>query len=419
MKEYSTKSVCIVDNGLFPGFAETLAPSFGKVYYTSPWISDFPSSNRIKLSEGFPDFERVKDIWSVIEDVDLFVFPDLYQPDLQMYLASQGKRVWGSRHGEEIEIDREKALAYFDSLGLPLVPYEVVYGMTELRKYLKSRKNEKLWIKIGLARGDMETFSVDGYELAQGRLDDLQYRLGPAAEDHYFIVEENVDGMIDVGIDTYCIDGKFPNYALLGIERKDEGYVGSVQQWEKLPSRVTSMYEALTPTLQKFEYRNFFAIEARVLDQKTWLGDPCTRAGSPVMEVELLMVNNLAEVIWEGAAGTLIEPEYNGKYGFEMLVISPWAEIHPMLIQYPEKYRENIKFRYATQFPDGLYTMPQKDGPQVVCAVVAYGDSVDECIAQVDEISGEIKGTKLECLSGSKEGLKENLKQFDEWGIKF
>lgn len=417
--EFSSKSACVVDNGLFAGLAERLAQSFGKVYYTSPWVADFPVSTKIKLAEGFPDFERVKDIWEIVDDVDLFVFPDLYNPALQMYLQDKGKRVWGSRYGEELEINRKEALEYFDSLGLPLVPYKVCEGMTELRKYLQSRPKEKLWIKIGLARGDTETFSIENFELGQGRLDDLQAKLGPVAESHYFIVEDDVPGMIDVGLDTYSIDGKFPSKCLLGIEKKDEGYIGAVKGWKELPSRITDMYEALTPALKEYQYRNLFAIEARVLDQKDWLGDPCCRFGSPVSELELSMIQNLPEIIWEGADGKLVEPKYTAKYGFEMLIQSAWAMEHPMKVEFPEKYRDQVKFRYATQFEDGLWTMPQKDGPQVVCAVCATGNSVDECMAEADEIGEEIRGTKLEVLKGSEDGLKQYLEQLAEWQIPF
>jgi hypothetical protein len=82
MSDYSTKSVAVCDNGIFSALAETLSASFGKVYYTAPWISAFPSSYQLEVGEGFPNFERVHDIWEIVDDVDLFVFPDLFQGPL-------------------------------------------------------------------------------------------------------------------------------------------------------------------------------------------------------------------------------------------------------------------------------------------------------------------------------------------------
>ena len=104
--------------------------------------------------------------------------------------------------------------------------------------------------------------------------------------------------------------------------------------------------------------------------------------------------------------------------GFEVLVQSDWVDSHPLLVEFPDKFREQIKFRYATQFPDGLWIMPQKAGP-IFGAVVTYGDSIDACIAEAQEISDSIKGTQIEAFTGSAEILKKNLEQLAEWGVKF
>src|SRR5271165_769664 len=101
MTNYSSNSVCVVDNGIFAEVARALSKSFGRVYYTSPWVADFPSSYKTELGEGFPDFDKVNDIWEIIDEFDLFVFTELYQGPLQEYLTAPGKRVWGSRNADE------------------------------------------------------------------------------------------------------------------------------------------------------------------------------------------------------------------------------------------------------------------------------------------------------------------------------
>jgi hypothetical protein len=45
-------------------------------------------------------------------------------------------------------------------------------------------------------------------------------------------------------------------------------------------------------------------------DGKAYLIDPCCRAGSPPNELYQLMISNLADVIWYGAEGLVIEPEF-------------------------------------------------------------------------------------------------------------
>jgi hypothetical protein len=417
--EYSTKSVCIVDNGLFPELARTLSRSFSQVFYTSPWVADYPTSYHIELAEGFPDFERVDDIWGIVDDVDLFIFPELHQGPLQEYLAKQGKRVWGSRNGDDLELYRKEAKEYFKSLDIPQAPYEVVKGMTALRAYIKKRGDkQKLWIKISRTRGDTETFCTEGYDLAKNHLDELQAEFGPVSEFREFIVEDNLPDTFDLAIDTYSIDGKYPKRALLGNEQKDQGYIGVVKEWNDFPLQMLDIYGKVSPALEKYQYRNFFALECRTGKDGLWLGDPCMRVGSPIFELELNMISNLPEILWEGADGKLVEPEYQGKYGFECLVESPWVDKHPLLVEFPEKYRDQIKFRYAAQFPDGLWIMPQQAG-SIFAAIVTFGDSIDACVAEAEEIAGEIKGQQVESFTGSAEKLKENLNALGKNGVRF
>jgi hypothetical protein len=395
-----------------------MAESFGKVFYTSPWVADYPSSYHTELGEGFPDFERVNDIWDIVDDVDLFIFPESHQGPLQNYLTDQGKRVWGSRNGDEIELYREDAREFIDSLGIAQPPYEVVKGMTALRKYIKSRDKDKLWIKISRTRGDTETFSVEGYELSKNHLDQLEAEFGPLAEHRSFVVEDNLPDTFDLAIDTYCIDGKFPSKSMLGNEQKDQGYIGVVKDWKDFPKQMRENYEAIGPALKEYGYRNFFAMEHRIGKGEMYLSDPCMRVGSPIFELELNMIANLPEILWEGAGGVLVEPDYKGKYGYEILVQSPWVDEHPLLVEFPEKYRDQIKFRYAAQFPDGLWILPQKAGP-IFGAIVTYGESIDACVAEAEEISSQIKGQQVESFTGSAEKLKKNLEDMAKWGSEY
>lgn len=422
--DYSSKSCCICDNGLFFELGRALAESFGKVYYTSPWVADFPVSYHTELGEGFAEVERVNDIWEVVDDVDLFVFPDLHQGPLQEYLAAQGKRVWGSRNGDEIEIYRPEAKELFKSLGIQQAPYEVIKGMSDLRKYIKGRGDDKLWIKISRTRGDAETFCAEGYELIKNRLDRIQAEFGPVAEFREFIVEDDLPDTFDLAIDTYCIDGQFPSIAQLGNEQKDEGYVCSVKPWQEMPKPLIDIYEKLAPTLKQFGYRNFFSLEIRVGESGFWLSDPCCRAGTPLLELELNMIENIPDILWSGAEGKIVDPVYKGSFGYEVLAQSEWADQNPLRIEFETKYRPQIKLRYAAQFPDGTWIMPQATNPwhsteTAFGAVVAYGNSLDECVEEVEKIAETIKGIGVEVFTGSIEAMTKNLKSLEDIGIQF
>lgn len=413
---FLTKSVAVVDNGLFSELAIKLSESFGKVFYTSPWVSDLPSSTQTEIGEGFPSFERVKDIWEIIDEVDLFVFTDLHQGPLQEYLEKRGKRVWGSRNGDELETDRVAAKSYFKTLGLPQAPYEVVKGMVALRSYLKGRDGEKLWVKISLTRGDTETFPVDRYDLVKNFLDTMEANLGPAAEHMEFIVEEHLEGSLDVAIDTYSIDGKFPSVAALGAEHKDEAYVCAVKKWNEMPAQLVDFYETLSPTLKNFGYRSMLSLESRVRQNEAWLCDPCCRCGSPPFELQMEMITNLPDILWNGADGKMVEPVYAAKYGVELIAKSDWAEQHPLLVEFPEGYRDQIKFRHATQYGSETWVMPQRAEP-LIAAIVTSGDSLDACFAEAVEIGKQIKGCKVEVPGKAVSELKDNISKLLEWGI--
>lgn len=412
------KTVAIVDNGLFAELARTLSRSFGRVLYTSPWIADFPSSTKVELGEGFPEYERIRDIWEVIDEVDLFVFPDLHNGPLQEYLADQGKRVWGARMGDELETARVEAKAFFKTLGIPQGKYEVIQGMTALRKHLQGR-NDKVWVKISLTRNDTETFSVCGYDGSKNRLDKFEAELGPAAEAMEFVVEDDMPGTLDIAIDTYCVDGKWPKKACLGTEKKDEGYICVVQDWDTMPPGLTGIYEKLSLTLEKYEYRNVISLESRMDKTTTYLADPCCRFGSPPSELQLNLITNLAEIMWEGADGRLVEPKFAGKYGAQFVIESKWSITNPLLVEFPEKYREQIKLRYATMFGEQIWIMPQHSDTPSFGSIVTFGDTLDECFDQAKEIAHEIKGIGIEALVGSVSGLQENLEIFKTFGVNF
>ena len=416
MTDLSGKSCCVVDNGIFSELARTLAKSFGQVWYTSPWVSGFPVSVQMEVGEGQPDVERIDDALEVVGDCDLFVFPDIYQAPLQEHLQSLGKRVWGSRQGDELEIYRREAKEHFAEHGIPQGEYEVVKGIDALRKYVKSNDKEKLWIKGNKARGDFETFAIEGYALGKSKLDDVETRLGPKAADMHYIVERNLRDTLDLAIDTFSIDGLYPQTAVLGTEEKGECYVGMVRPWAEMPDNLRNIYAKLTGTFRSYGYRNFLSLESRVDQKHIYLGDPCCRAGSPPMEVQLNWIRNLAEILWEGADGTLVEPVYAGKYGVQLNVHSDWANDHWLAVECPEQWRESVKWRYDTMFGDQVYIAPQGAGPRIG-AVVACGDSLDGCMEQCKEISGELKGIQVESFTRAFPIIEEKTEKLKEWGL--
>lgn len=414
--KYENYSVCVCDNGLFSELALTLSRSFGKVWYTTTWVSGFPLSSELEIAEGIDKVERIDDVHEIINDCDLFIFPDVYQGTLQTYLTSIGKRVWGSRKGDNLEIYRRESKELFEKLEIPQGDYIALKGMSQVRQFIQENDNEKLWIKGNKARGDFETFNVESYDLGKNKLDEIESRIGPVAADMVFIIEANLNDSIDIAIDTFCIDGKYPKKVALGTEEKGECYIAKVNDWQNITEKLTNLYDKLSNEFTKYEYRNFLSLESRVDKDNIYLGDPCCRCGSPPFELQLNWIKNLDEIIWEGAAGKLIEPIYNGIYGVELIVHSDWVDKHPLMVDFPEKYRDKIKFRYNTEFDGKTWILPQNAGPRIA-AIINYGDSLDSIIEECKEISGQIKGTQVESFTRAFPIAEEKIEKLKSFGV--
>jgi hypothetical protein len=323
-----------------------------------------------------------------------------------------GKRVWGCRSGSEMEIDRAKSKEISTGLGIEVGNYKTMVGIDKLRAHLK--KHDDQYVKISRTRGDMETFHSPNYEAVEGQLDGIDFKLGPKADLMEFIVEENTGPAIEIGYDGYTIDGKFPSSCLVGVEAKDTAYVAKQMRYSKIPPAVRGVNAKLSPQLAKYQYRGFLSTEIRSTeDGHDYLIDPCCRSGSPPGELYQLIVENLGEVIWYGAEGILIEPEFAGKWGAELIILSDALAEAWVKVSFPEEYAENVKLRYFTEHEGSTYVIPQANKMPFLGAVVGYGDTAQEAIAKVTEVAKTVEAFDLksqpEALETALADLKEML----------
>jgi predicted RNase H-like HicB family nuclease len=416
------KTIIVYDNGLFIELAIELSKAFKKVYYYMPWKNGFPKSNQYVVGQGIPEIERIYDFFDYVEKADLFVFPDVYDGDLQLYLEKQGKLVWGARKGEEMELYRDKMKDHMKKLGLYVTPYKVIKGLAALREHLK--KNDKQYVKINKTRGDMETFRSENYKLIEPVLDELEHNLGALKYIKEFIVEDALDDTeddhcVESGCDLYTVNGKFPSHTLAGIEVKDLGYCGRILPYNKLSTKITDFNKAIAPTLKAYGYKGFLSTELRISEKHDpYMLDQCSRAGSPPNELYQLMYKNLPEIVWYGAQGILIDPEYDYEYGVEALIHSSWADKNWQAVYFPEKYRENIKLRNVCKIEGKYYCVPQAVGLPEIGAVVAEGKTLDEAIALAKEIAASIEGHYIEVKLESIDKALEEFEKLEKMGVK-
>lgn len=416
------KTVCFIDNGLFLEMAIRVSKDFKRVLYFSYWTNAFPKSNGALIGEGLKDegIERINYLFDYIDEVDLFVFLDIYDGDLALHLESLGKRVWSSRKGEELELLRMEAKQHFKSIGQPVQPVREILGLDALRAYLKKHDNK--FIKISTYRGDFETFHSINYKLTEPILDELEYKLGAKQLITKFIVEDAIEGsdVVECGYDGYSIDGQFPSKAIQGYEIKDLGYCGMVKEYKKMSPLITGFNDAISDTLKKYQYRNFFSTEIRVgKDKIPYMIDACTRCGSPPSELYMEMMTNISQVLWFGSEGIIIEPEFCCEYGIECLIHSDWADTHWQAIHIEPEIRQWVKLRNLTKIDDTYYVVPCDQGLPEIGAIIAIGSSFEECIKKVKSYAEKVQGYRIDIKTGSIEDMNEVIKKGKELGISF
>lgn len=416
MLDFSGKTVCVIDNGLFAEFAATLAQSFGRVYLYIPWENAYPKSNQLLIGTGLEGVQKLDEFWSHLDEIDLFVFPDIYFGSLQNHLRSIGKRVWGSAMGEELELFRVFSKGVTADQGLGVGKFSVVTGVKALRKFLQKHDNQ--FVKISRTRGDMETFKAENYNLVEPKIDELEHKLGAKKELMEFIVEEAIEDAVEVGYDGFCVDGMFPSQAMSGIEIKDKGYIGHFKRYEEMAQPIRDVNEGFSEVLREYKYRNFWSAEARITrDGTPWVIDPCCRAGSPPSELQMLMYSNLAEIFWWGAEGQVIDPEPAAEWGAEIMMVSSWANLNWQSIEFPPALRVNVKLHFPVRIDGKFYVTPQGFDLPCIGAVVAVGDTFQKAANACKKIASEVSGYFVDMDLNVFDSAKEEIESLAEFGF--
>lgn len=418
MAIYSNKTVCVIDNGLFIELAITLSKDFGTVLYWCPWENAFPRTNTKLIGAGIENVYKIDSIWPLLDEIDLFVFPDVYQGPLQIHLDNLGKRVWGGRMGEQLELLRHESKQHMRGLGIDIGKYQVIKGISKLREFLKTHENQ--FIKISTTRGDMETFKAKNYNLVEPKIDEIDYKLGAKKDLVEFIVEDEIPDAVEIGYDGWTIDGKFTENAMVGLEVKDKGLILKTEKYEELPEPARRVNKKLIPTFKNYKYRGFFSSEIRVTkDHKAYVIDPCCRCGSPPSELFWLIIDNWADILWEGAKGIIVEPHFVGKFGAELLIHSSWADKNWQPVEFPNSVREHLKFRNLTIINNKYYVVPQDVGLPEIGAVVALGNTMEEAMKNVCNIAEKIEGYYITTMPECLDEAKEQIEKLEEFGIPF
>lgn len=419
--EWSDKCALVYDYGLFVEFAVTLAREggFKKVFYFSPWKDAYPNIKGTMIGQGLPNLHRVRDLWDVEDEVDVWIFPDVGDGDLQHHLKRLGKLVWGTFYAEELELDRWQTKQWIKRSKLPLVPSERLVGMDALEDYL--REHDNLWIKVSTFRGSVETWHHETWAISEKKLAVDREELGEAAYDMEFIVEDDLpdDEYVEIGYDGWNVHGQWPEMALLGYEIKGEALAGIVKPYADFPKPVVAINDKLAPVLKNYECAGGMSTELRVNEkQEAFLIDPCMRFGSPPGELGCEIWMNWPEIVWHAVHGEVVPPKPASKYGFELMLYSDWVSKNWSPVLVPADVRRYVKLAFSTRKrTDNV--VPQMFKSTKIGAVIGLGDTLQDAIDHCLENREQIEGLQIESDLHAVEKVYETIKAGESHGINF
>lgn len=420
MKDVAQVTCMVIDCGLHPDFAVRLARDFAKVYYYTPASGGaFQTINAATIGKGLEGIEVVDTPFiEEFNQIDLFVVTDIHFGPLQVHLESLGKKVWGSRMGEELELERAGTKKAMQRVGLPVNKYKVVRGMDELRAHLKDKKD--VHVKVSRYRGTFESFMVTNYKNVEPLLDSVEQDIGPLKNEIDFIVEDDLPDRIEIGIDAWTVDGLWPEKVLLGIEVKDAGYVGVFKPWADIPEPVRRWNEKMSPILAKYGYKGSISTENRIgKDLVPHMIDATCRLPSPPSELFAEFYLNISEIVWKAANGIMVLARPAAKFGVEAIIKSSWAvDKNWQPIDFPSQYRKRIKLHCGCKIDGRYYIVPQTYQLEEIGAVVGWGDTIDDAIADVKKIADTIEGYGIKVHTDAFAEAQAEMDKCNEIGLK-
>jgi len=420
-------NVVVVDNGQFHSMAEHIGNTFGKVFYYTRWDCKGFADPKDKFPGfGFKNIISIEYLFGKDEEkgydfdkIDLFCFFDLYFGDVQEHLVSIGKNVWGCKTAEKLELDRWYFVNKLKELKLPTVNVAHKIGVDALRSYLKTHKNQ--YVKISKFRNVKETFKAKNYEIVEDTINDIEHCYGDISKLLEFNIQDEIRAITEVGYDGFTIDGQYPQNAHFGLEIKDAAYLMKTMPYDELPKMLKDINSKFSEYHKEKKVRSIFSNEIRMVSKTVgYYTDATYRCPSPPSEIYQVLYKNLPEIMYYGAKGELIEPEYTAKYAGEVIINShELMDGKPIHVNMPASIKEYVKLRYAC-FIDGRYTcIPQ--GFCEVGAIVATGSTVKEVIEKLKDYSEKFKEANfdMEISLHKLDNAIEECEKTKQFGIDF
>lgn len=420
MKDPKDVTCLVIDHALHPDFATRLARDFKKVYYHCPPSGGaFQTINAATVGEGLEGIEVVPSIYfDRFNTVDLFVFTDVGFGWDQLQLEKLGKKVWGSRNGEELELERDATKKAMKGVGLPVGPYKIVRGTAALRDYL--RAHSKVYVKVSRYRGTFESFFAKNLKNVEPLIDEMEHDIGPKKTEVDFVIEEGLPDCIETGTDAWTADGKWPKSVMTGVEVKDSCYVAQMKDWTAIEEPVRRWNESMALILRKYGYRGGISTEVRIgKDHVPYAIDLTCRNASPPSELFAEMFRNMPAIVWGIANGVMVEADPVAKFGAQAIIKSSWAGDRKWQpIDFDPKYRKNIKLHCGAKIQGQFYIVPQSYGLEEIGSVVGWGNSLEAAIKMVKDVAETIDGHCIKIATDAFDEAQGEIEKANSMGLK-
>jgi hypothetical protein len=397
------KTLCIIDTGLSTHYAVTMAKSYGHVVYHIPDSDSYKHDYRAKIGTGLEGVEVVDEdtLCEYIDEgpggkIDLFFFPDLGFRGQQEHLRNLGFPVAGSGFSDIMETDKYKFYQTLKKLGLPVAPFELVKGVDNLRKNLE-KQTQPVYVKLRdqRYRGITETFRCEDAEDVEPVLDDIACSVSDK-EGVEFVVQQTIKSKCEIGIDTLCLDGEYPQNSLVGIEGKDSWYIGRI--FYDFPKILQPFMDKMAPVFKKLGCAGMYSTEKRIEESGTVNGlDLTLRKPSPpgALLPELYEDGNFAEAINDLAHGKLPKLRPKAKCGIQLILTSEWYKGgHKIKVGFPNEIARWVKLKNYYE-KDGIAWVLPNDNDGYLGSVVAIGDTLEETAKLINEYASKIRAYKL------------------------
>jgi hypothetical protein len=408
------------DYGGMLSVAKKLAEQSAGVFYFCPKIiNGYPDHRPLEIGRGIPGLIPIEEYEKYIDQFDAVCFGDVHEPEKQKFFQRIGKYVVGPMDGAKLELDRVYLKNKMMEVGLPINDWESADGLDELTEVLKRRPD--VWVKSRL-RGDMESWHSKDALLSQEDMDELRHRMDTYKQSETYTVEAVIKSIAEVGKDSFCVDGRFPDNILVGLELKATGYLGKATRYRDIPKSIRNVFEKLSPLLAELRHRGPAGDEVMIgEDGKGYLLDWTARFPQPPGDLYLEMIEGIADVLWKCAQGIVPDVQFKAKYGVQLIIKSDLAKTRAVRIRVPEEYKDNVKLSNMSVDENGLWVYtPQGVLDQIeIGSVIAMGDTAKKACDLAVKVAESIEGNNIKIDSNCLKKAYEQIDRLKKAGMTF